>query len=374
MISNKAVLQFKTDLWKDQRALEVRDGDTSNATFIKHYDNEEEAICEQEVIRHLAKYVGDDSVPELLEYGPTTSTLRYIFGIRIFNLLVELDNASGSLNDEAGRLKRLIIKRCEARQRKIQNALYTLPNVKSKSPYPLRKVGSIIEILGECLDIKWDKNGINLELEWLEQSWAKSAIVPFRDATCKNMVLASRDLWLGSFVSEDQRRDFIYESIKSGTYQRWLEAPIIDYDFCSCLHNTTPEDDVISIRFHERTWLAPPASAADVVWDFEPNSERAAITFFVRFYRFGGRKAAYRLLHSTGHRIRFRHDSDAFYFDRLPEIMRSLWPEVSNQLPGLLEFTEVLRRHLPLARTDVDYFMAIHPLEKRNYYVDVYPR
>ena len=81
----------------------------------------------------------------------------------------------------------------------------------------------------------------------------------------------------------------------------------------------------------------------------------------------------YRLLHSTGHRIRFRYDDDTFYFQKLADVMKALWPEVVDQLPGLLEFTDVLRTHLPLSRADFDYFRALYPSEKRDYYVDLYP-
>ena len=371
MITSELVLQFKSDLWKDQRELEVIERNGIHEALVKSYESHEEAKCEQQVLQHLSSYVGTDAVPELLAIGDKSSTLRYIYGIRIFNLLVELDNAPASFASEAGQLKRQLISRCIARERTIQNALYTLPDVRKKAPYPIEKVRSIIHILAECLGIRWDAAAIDEELNWLSSVWTNSVCVPFRDAAIKNIALASRDLWLGNFKSEDARKAFLYNSISSGA--SWMAAPIIDYDFCSCIHNTTPEDDLISIKFHERTWLAPPNNADELVWDFAPDARRAAITFFVRFYRFGGRKAAYRLLHSTGHRIRFRDDSDTFYFEKLPEVMKTLWPDVSDHLPGLLEFTEVLRTHLPSARSNTDYFRAIHPQEKRDYYYDLYP-
>jgi hypothetical protein len=165
MITSELVLQFKKDLWKDQRELEVIEKDGVREALVKHYESREEAECEQIVLRHLSSYVGVDAVPELLDIGDKSSTLRYIYGIRVFNLLVELDNAPGSLAAEATRLKRQLVSRCIERQRAIQNALYTLPDVRRKSPYPIEKVRSIIHILAECLRIRWDSLTIDKELE-----------------------------------------------------------------------------------------------------------------------------------------------------------------------------------------------------------------
>lgn len=372
-VTPRVILKFKCDLWKDQRQLGVVEENSKRVALVKHYDSQEEAQCEQEVLRHLGTVVGGQCFPEVLHTTADTTTFKYIYGIRVFNLLVELDNAPSLWIGLSSEIKRQLKNRCEAQQRTIQNALFTLPTVTRKSPYPVEKVGSIIEILSECLGIEVNLCVIQAELAWLASVWSNLVAVPFRDAAPKNMVLASRELWLGNFVSEDARRDFIFQSLQQSTHPGWLEAPILDYDFCSCVHNTTPEDDVISIKYHERTWNGPPTSAEDVVWDFAPDAMRAAITFLVRYFRFGGRKAAYRLLHTTGHRIRFRYDNDCFYFQRLPNIMRSLWPECQSYLPGLMEFIEVLQQHLPGVQSDIDYFLAATGKEKRDYYVDMYP-
>lgn len=373
IVNPKVISIFQQDLWKDQRQLEVMEEGCVRVALIKHYDSLQEARCEQEVLSHLGRVVGGKCFPEVLKTTQDTTTFRYIYGIRVFNLLVELDNAPMKWLGLSAEIKRQVISRCEAQQRAIQNALFTLPSVTRKEAYPVEKVGSIVEILSGCLGIQVNLKAIQGELQWLASAWANFVCVPFRDAAPKNMVLDCRDLWLGNFASEDARRDYIFQSMERSCQAMWLEAPILDYDFCSCIHNTTPEDDVISIKYHERTWNGPPTCPEDVVWDFAPNAMRAAITFLVRYFRFGGRKAAYRLLHGTGHRIRFRHDNDCFYFQRLPSIMRSLWPGCQEFLPGLIEFTEVLRQHLPGVEADIDYFLAATGKNKRDYYVDMYP-
>jgi hypothetical protein len=368
----EVIAKFQRDLWKDQRVLEVVEEGGTKVALVKHYDSIEEAQCEQEVFVHLGAVVGQKYFPEVLQTTRDTTTFKYIYGIRVFNLLVELDSAPTKWLTLSSHIKRQLKSRCEAQQRTIQNALFTLPAVTRKPPYPVEKVRSIVEILSGCLGIEVNLSAIQEELAWLASVWANFVCVPFRDAAPKNMVLASRELWLGNFASEDDRREYIFRSMERSCQGQWLEAPVLDYDFCSCVHNTTPEDDVISIKYHERTWGGPPTCAEDVVWDFSPNAMRAAITFLVRYFRFGGRKAAYRLLHGTGHRIRFRHDNDCFYFQRLPSIISALWPECQKHLPGLLEFTEVLRQHLPGEQADIDYFLAATGKDKRDYYVDMY--
>ena len=139
----------------------------------------------------------------------------------------------------------------------------------------------------------------------------------------------------------------------------WLGADLVDFDFASCGEISTPEDDYISLHFHERTWLAAPSYGDRLHWsDDPPNAERAALTFITRYYRFGGRKAAYRLLHPWEHRVRFRHDGDAFYFERLPDIVRQLSPEVATRYPVLMGVTSAIARTLETGRPGVDQFIA----------------
>jgi hypothetical protein len=153
-----------------------------------------------------------------------------------------------------------------------------------------------------------------------------------------------------------------------------LKAPIIDFDFSSCLECSTPEDDPISLKYHERTWISRFQALQGLNWGFKDNGMRAALTFLTRYYRFGGRKAAYRLLHPLGHRIRFRHDNDMFYFERLPGIILKLWPEAAEKIPKIMEFTATVARYLHGIRPGIDYFISGGFDEKRQYYTDMYPQ
>jgi hypothetical protein len=304
-------------------------------------------------------------------------TYTYVKGVRVFNLIVELDRLPARL-DHVGRLvKRNLLERCEAKQFLIQRELRSAAADIAEQTYPIKeKLFGLMELLGEALGVPFAGGVIRAELATLEEVWRAEALYPFRDATTKNMVLADSGLWLGNFGGDEgARRAAIIGALdKAASNPEWLAAPIVDFDFASCVDLTTPEDDPISLKFHERTWRAPPRSPEDVLWaDVLPDGRRAAITFLVRYYRFGGRKAAYRLIHPKGHRIRFRYDCDMFYFSRLPQLVRDMWPDVDDVLPETLAFTRALSRSLGYNRPAVDYFIAEGFAESRRYYVDMYP-
>lgn len=373
LVPHSTLLLFKAELWKDQRRLEtVIDGGTTY--LVKHFGTEPEAALEVELLDHLAQTLVMARVPAPAAHRGTTASFPYIRGIRVFNLLVELDRLSSVEAIDCAAIKNDIVNRCDAQQKDIQRALLTFQAGRKRSPYPAAlKVRSIIQLLADCLGIVVHWEVLDRELGLLHELWQPWAVVPFRDATTKNMVLAASELWLGNFDSEEARRDFLLETLREKKCPTWLEAPIVDFDFSSCAETSTPEDDPVSLLFHERTWRGTLPSADDLVWSSSPNPVRAAITFLVRYYRFGGRKAAYRMLHPTGHRIRFRHDHDSFYFRRLPALVRALWPGANASIPEILAFTEAVGRDLDDVRPEIDLFMAAGLGEKRRYYVDMYP-
>lgn len=363
---------FRNDLWKDQRRLEktVRDGEIC---LIKHYTSEDEARHEKCVLAHLSRTLYTAKVPTVLEEGSTYALLPYLSGIRIFNLFVELDRLKPPLDGASQEIKEAILQRCEANQREIQGALINWSM--HPMPYPMQKITSIIRLLADCLSIEIDQARLDQEVEHLCDIMIKGSTVPFRDATTKNMVLAAPQLWLGEFKCEDERRAFLYESLMSNSRPDWLDSPIYDFDFASCINSTTPEDDVVSLRFHERSWTGMPKNEDELVWHGAPDPQRAAVTFFVRYYRFGGRKAAYRLIHPSGHRIRFRHDNDVFYFERAPSVMKHLWAESAEEFSELMAFTNIVARCLQTPVSPFDCFRAEceRTTIQRRYYVDMFP-
>lgn len=151
-----------------------------------------------------------------------------------------------------------------------------------------------------------------------------------------------------------------------------MNAPIIDIDFSSTIHDTTLEDDIISLRYHERTWDGHYPNVNELVWNGTPDMKRAAITFLVHYFRFGGRKAAYRLIHPKAHRIRFKYDDDLFYFTRLPVIMKKLWPRCEYKYLNIMNFIETASVYLATVQVTTDLFLE-YENRQEELYTDVFP-
>jgi hypothetical protein len=366
---------FKADLWKDQRKLEALDVNGCKC-LAKYFSHSKEAGRESETILYLSTVLSRARVPNIVCSESDRIVFSYIRGIRLFNLFVELDHLEPPVSRKGQYLKQRLLARCEEEQKEIQTALISLPSSSANKPYPaVEKIRVVVQILADALGIvvKWE--ALDAELRELDDLWTSFATVPFRDATTKNMVLAAPSLWLGEFDSEESRRQALLSTLTpEGPNPDWFDAPIFNFDFASCVDNSTLEDDPISLLFHERTWNGPPVSAERLIWNGRADACRAAVTFLVRYYRFGGRKAAYRLLHPWGHRVRFRHDNDTFYFARLPGIMQHLWPESARKFRELLTFTSTVTRSFEGIRPDVDHFMAAGLAETRLYYTDMYPQ
>lgn len=287
---------------------------------------------------------------------------------------MELDRLQGPNLVKGRRIKKHLIERCKYRQQEIQKSLVRYFRNINLPAYSFHdKTYAIIVMLCASLGIRFNESEIHHELIQLDRIWKKYATIPFRDSTTKNMVLNCRELWLGNFSSEDERLRFINDSISNSTdMPKWVESDIIDFDFSSCVELSSVVDDPISLEFHERTWITPPSYKA-ISWIDNVDPISAALTFLVRYYRFGGRKAAYRMLHPWGHRIRFRHDNDNFYFDRLSRIIDFYWPDAPEFAPCLLKLNNVISRALTGKRPSIDYFIAYRLAEKRKYYVDMFP-
>lgn len=370
--NSKIVYLFKTDLWKDQRILDI-DNSSGAPTMIKHYDNIEELLTEVSVTRFLNSK-GISGIPEIRKDAGLTAKMPYYNGIRLFNLFVELDALKSDYNDKISQIKHMLIVRCDQRQRLIQSELINWRDTQNvRIAYPHGKLKSIVDILSYCLGIDIQEGVIESEIDEINKYWSTVVKVPFRDATSKNMILNSPKLYMDNFESDEDRSAYLLASIKNNTYYDWVDAPIIDIDFSSCVHDTTFEDDVISLKYHERTWSGAFPLARELLWNGSPDAKRAAVTFLIRYFRFGGRKAAYRLMHPTGHRIRFKYDNDLFYFARLPQIMTNLWPECKEEYPHMIHFIETTSRYLPMQQVSTDLFLEYNNGQNRTYYTDVFP-
>ena len=366
--------RFKSELWKDQRRLETRTR-RDGLGLIKYFATREEGETELYVLSRLSRGEGERRhVPVVFSSAEDWVELEYINGIRLFNLLVELDQVPDEMLPEAEDIKAVLLARADRNQGEIQRLLREGDHLQHWRPYPAgTKILAIIQILAPVLDLAFDVERLRGEIRDFDTIWAPRATVPFRDATTKNMVLAAPELWLGNFDGEDARRNYLVETLRESHQPRWLSADLVDFDFASCGELSTPEDDYISLHYHERTWRETPVHGDGLKWTEEaPDPEQAALSFITRYYRFGGRKAAYRLLHPWGHRVRFRHDRDAFYFERLPDIVDRLSPETAKRFPVLMDVTAAIARTLDARRPGIDQFIAAGLAEKRNYFVDMY--
>lgn len=363
---------FKRDLWKDQRKLEVIKSDSGRTMLVKYYDDMEEMNTEISITNYLnSKYV--EGIPLLSPQENMATIMPYYNGIRLFNLFVELDYLTKRQDDNISKIKKELILRCEKKQQQIQKEMLEWrKGQRNREAYPHAKLKSIVYILANCLGIIIDRNAIESEIDDINLYWKNVASVPFRDATTKNMILDSPKLSMENYSSDEERNAYIYKSIKDETYHEWMSAPIIDIDFSSTIHDTTYEDDVISLKYHERTWSGHYPNVNELLWYGKSDMKRAAITFLIRYFRFGGRKAAYRLIHPKAHRIRFKYDDDLFYFIRLPMIMKNLWPGCIKEYPNLMSFIETASKYLITAHVTTDLFLE-YGNEQAKFYTDVFP-
>ena len=363
---------FKSEFWKDKRKIDIVSFNGAEC-LLKYYDSEIEMNAECSVIEYLL--INDvDNVPRIISRNNSSVLMSYHKGIRIFNLFVILDEYSrfdpiGALN-----IKRDILDRCEQQQSKIQSLLLKWRSQQAyREPYPSSKLETAISILSECLEVNYDKNRMTEEIKKINNYMIQHAAVPFRDSTTKNMILACEELFLPNYSNELERNAEIFDWIASGKIDRLLSCPIIDIDFSSCINDTTPEDDIIGLKFHQRTWDGVIPYASDLAWNFASNPYRAAVSFIVRFFRFGSRKASYKLLHKETAEKRFKYDDPSYYFEVLPKLVNAICPNVVHQYSELFDFNSKVSAGLAATVVCRDYFRESDLYENETPYVDIFP-
>jgi len=362
MVTKEILKIFHDDLWKDKRLMDPR-----KKVFVKKSENKIEHTTEISVLRFL-KDANIDGIPEIKKTKGLEVHMAIFKGIRVFELLVILDELSIKY-ENAIKVKRKIIDRCNDRQRKIQFALKDwreneIKNGQTRFKYPQDKIKKIVEVLAICKDIPLRKKEFDKEMAQLIDYWETVADIPFRDATTKNMVFCDPNF---QRIELEPNESKIEKNIKQVIDKLtdddfWETTPIADFDFSSCMHDTTVEDDYISLHCHERTFNGNTyIDPKDLIWIGTPDPKRAAISFYVRYYRFGGRKAAYRLLNPVNHLVRFAYDNDDFYFKNLNSIMRNLWSSVDDEFHVLLQITDDLSKKLGTRRAVTDEFYKAYP-------------
>ncbi|PKO99004.1 MAG: hypothetical protein CVU13_07705 [Bacteroidetes bacterium HGW-Bacteroidetes-8] len=367
MVTREILEIFHDDLWKDKRLMDPQD-----EIFVKKSENEIEHKTEISVLNYLRK-VGISGIPEIKKTEGLDIYMSIFKGIRVFELLVILDELSIK-HENAIEVKKKVIERCNERQRRIQIALKEwreceIRNGQTRIKYPQDKIKKIVEVLAVCKDIPLRKEEFHKEMKQLIDYWETVADIPFRDATTKNMVFCDPNFQRIELEPSESKTEKnikqVIAKLDDNTF--WESTPIADFDFSSCVHDTTIEDDYISLNCHERTFNGNTyIDPKDLIWIGTPDSKRAAISFYVRYYRFGGRKAAYRLLNPVNHMVRFQYDHDDFYFRNLNSIMRNLCPIVDVEFPSLLQITEDLAKRLGTNLAVTDSFYKEYPFENRQ--------
>lgn len=371
-MNNETLLLFKDEFWKDKRRLDIVNHNEQEC-LLKCYDNTTEKDTEISVINFILEN-GVSTVPEILVQNEKSVVMPYYKGIRIFNLLVVLDDYEKINPKKALAIKNRIMVLCEQKQSTIQQLLFEWRKHQNfRVPYSSEKIKTAIMILTDCLDIRYSSKKLNREINKLSYFMAENAFVPFRDSTTKNMLLFNENLFLPNFCDETERNRFLIESFDNGSIFELLSSPIIDFDFCSCINDTTPEDDVISLLFHERTWSGCTPNAINLTWNFKEDSYRAAVTFIIRFLRFGSRKAAYKLLHKNVAEKRFKYDDPCYYFKYLKQFVCSLCPSIVDEFPVVFSIIENVYKNLLTSSVDIDYFQESGLCINETPYIDVFP-
>ncbi|MCX5969134.1 MAG: hypothetical protein NTV57_16180 [Cyanobacteria bacterium] len=354
-VSERDLQFFRRDLSKDERDWldPVRAG---RQAFRKDCLSPWRAEQEAAALRHLAEEQSsqadgspDPLAPRLLGQQGRHLWLEPLRGIRLYDLirLLEACATQGSASTDTPSTTAVIeavLERSRGRLQRLQRHLQVWQGPAGLHPYPLgRKVAGLVHLLSRLLELPTLEPELRQELRQLSQQWCSWAVLPFRDATSKNVLVLIPEL--DPEQGDPQRLAWLRQQLQAWPLLRWQQLPMRDVDFSSLLHSTVPEDDPISLLAHQRTLPYSPFSASALTLlperhGIEP--ERAALGLLVRWLRFGGRKLAYRLLHPEACSLRFRHDNSLHYFTTMRSQIRLLDPGLEQRIPRLLERLEAI--------------------------------
>ena len=354
LVAPLAVALFRRTISKEERNLGEPDRMVGSG-FRKVCQSPEHAAIERSALEWLNSAVGR-GVPALLAAQGSTLLLEPLQGIRLYDLLRLLRNIGEQQPerlDQARQASRLLLRRSLEQLVLVQRALLRWPPAAQRPAYPLAShtaglLASVVRLLGlpplqpaECRELRL------LRTRWEEGD----ALIPFRDATSKNILVAIDGLAPGLGITPAERLARLLAWLDRGECD---SVRLVDFDFTSVVHRTAPEDDLFSLLAHAGTLpttrtllteLIPgvqpwPNAVAELVSrihpEIRPNPERAARALLVRYLRFGGRKLLYRLINPAAFAVRFRYDDPAFYFARLPAALVQLDPSFATSFPLLL--------------------------------------
>lgn len=338
---------FVNDLWKDLRSFPA----TSAASgFAKDCFDPRAALIEATVLLLLQERLDPMSFPTPVAVEESVLVMERIPGVRLFDLIRHLRHIDQEQRDGVGiDVIQLLLARATEQLRLIQCELYSLRSIFTQETYPLeQKLRGLLDLFVRVMDIRTVPPEWVRCLEDFVDYWSAECVaVPFRDATTKNMIVGDEQLNLAVSHddSESAQREAVRQALSRQEMSYWASVPIVNIDFTSITHLTSPEDDPISLLCHEWTFGSRLIDPASFVLDAclgSPDAKRCAASFLVRYLRFGGRKLAYKLINAQGFKTRFAYDKPLFYFDQLPDICLTLSPEFCREFGPLLDVIRLI--------------------------------
>ena len=208
------VEQFREQLWKDERSFVLGSRQMKGA-FGKDCFDEASARFEAAVLDLLGSATGDEQLcPRVLDVGGSNVTIERVDGIRLFDLLRHLRHIELSRRDGMAEFaSATLIARARSRLARIQELLLENAADLASEPYPLaEKMGGLLELLSRVLGIRSDFSHWRAEVDSLSEYWTEQcSIVPFRDGTPKNTLVAEPRLRMG--IDADVSRRAAVEAI-----------------------------------------------------------------------------------------------------------------------------------------------------------------
>ena len=355
------VATFRRTISKEERNLRQPD-QLVGAGFLKICQSAEHAAIEASALRWLQESSQGD-VPAVLQARGQTLLLEPLRGIRLFDLLRLLRTIEPQRPERAEQARSAalsLLRRGLEQLFHLQRALLAWPAAAERPAYPLDShLAGLLSLVVRLLGLPPLQPAECRELRRLRRRWeATEALLPFRDATTKNLLVAIPELAPDPGLQPEDRLARLLA---------WLDrresksVRLVAFDFTSVVHRTAPEDDLFSLLAHAGSlpvgkWLLAelvpdasdwPNAVARLVSRIHPgiqlDPERAARALLVRDLRFGGRKLLYRLLNPAAFAVRFHADDPAFYFARLPAALSRLDPSFAATYPLLLARLHQLR-------------------------------
>lgn len=369
---------FLADLWKDLRPFPRK---YDPETFAKECFEPAAAMTEAATLLVLRDRLGARQFPRPVAVRGTVLLMEQVRGARFFDLIRHLKDIERERNDGVALdVLAILLDRARQKLRQIQLELFNLGDVLAQEPYPLEpKLKGLLDLFIRIMDLNPPGNWLRSLGDFVDYWEAQCVVLPFRDATTKNTIIKDDRLSLSteSDDSEASQRQNVRQLLDTEPRSYWQTVDIVDIDFTSVAHKTSPEDDPISLLCHEWTYGSVALSPKSFVLDPSLGSAddlRCAATFFVRYLRFGGRKLAYKLINAQGFRVRFAFDDPLFYFAKLPEITRSLSLQFSLQFEPLLELIELIAQagrspsQNDLALMSLDHLRRYYPGRQYTYW------